>query len=100
MNELGGIMQDLPSPLELLETTQTPDVLVWCIELLTHKARVHLGLVPGKETQDLDQAQLAIDAAAALADLLTGKVGSDVLGELLMHIADLRLSYLQAKGAP
>lgn len=93
-------MQDLPNPLDLLEMTETPDVLVWCVGLLTHKARVHLGLVPGKERQDLEQARLAIDAAAALADLLADKVHADVLGELLMHIADLRLSYLRATGTP
>jgi hypothetical protein len=88
-------MDETVNPVEMFETTPTADVVVWCAGLLTHKARLHLGLMPGREQRDLDQARLAIDAAAKLAELLEGKVHGDVLSELLMHIADLRLNYLE-----
>lgn len=84
------------NPVEMFEMTPTPDLLVWCVGLLTHKARLHLGLIAPREQKDLDQARLAIDAAARLTELLEGKVHGDVLSQLLMHVADLRLNYLDA----
>ncbi|MDR5682584.1 MAG: hypothetical protein QN163_00960 [Armatimonadota bacterium] len=88
--------EETVNPVEMFETTSTADVIVWCVGLLTHKARLHLGLIPGREQKDLEQARLAIDGAARLAELLEGKVHGDVLSELLMHIADLRFNYLDA----
>jgi uncharacterized protein YjaG (DUF416 family) len=64
--------------------------------LLLHQARVYLGLIPGKTQVDLQQARLAIDAAGALADLLQNHLQGDRLTELLMHVADVRLNYLEA----
>ncbi len=87
-------------PLEAFETATVHDVLVWCVGLLVHQARLHLGLVPEKGPKDLDQARLAIDAAGALVELLQGKVPAETFGELLMHIADLRLYYVRLQERP
>jgi hypothetical protein len=89
-------MDETVTPVEMFESTSAAEVVVWCVGLLTHKARLHLGLIPGRQAKDLDQARLSIDAAAQLAEVLEGKVHGDVLTELLMHIADLRLNYLEA----
>jgi hypothetical protein len=87
---------EIANPVEMFETTPAADVVVWCVGLLTHMARLHLGLITARGQRDLDQARLAIDAAGRLTELLEGKVHGDVLSELLMHIADLRLNYLEA----
>ncbi len=86
--------------LEAFETASVHDFLVWCVGLLVHQARLHLGLVHEKGPKDLDQARLAIDAAGALVELLQGKVPADTFGELLMHIADLRLRYVRLQEGP
>ncbi len=79
-----------------LESASAVDVLTWCVMLLAHQARVYLGLIPGKGQVDLEQARLAIDAAGALTDLLQNHLHGDRLSELLMHVADVRLNYLEA----
>ncbi|MCS7173590.1 MAG: hypothetical protein N0A24_09480 [Armatimonadetes bacterium] len=88
-------MEEDLSPLAPLEFAAASEVVAWCAELLVHKARLHLGLYPDKGPTDPDQARLAMDAASALVELLQGKLPGETLGELLMHIADLRLRYLQ-----
>ncbi len=93
-------MKEDLSPLEPLESATASEVVAWCAELLVHKARLHLGLSPESGVKDLEQAQLAIDAASALVELLQGKLPGQTLGELLMHIADLRLRYLQIQQTP
>lgn len=79
-----------------LESASAVDVLTWCVMLLAHQARVYLGLIPGKGQVDLEQARLAIDAAGVLTDLLQNHLHGDRLSELLMHVADVRLNYLEA----
>lgn len=79
-----------------LESASAVDILGWCVMLLAHQARVYLGLIPGKGQVDLEQARLAIDAAGALTDLLQNHLQGDRLSELLMHVADVRLTYLEA----
>ena len=60
----------LPDAMSLIAT---------CISLLANRAWQAMGLVPNPATQSIerhfDEAQLAIDAAAALADLLRPRVG-------------------------
>lgn len=85
------------NPVAALESSPAVDVLTWCVMLLAHQARVYLGLIPGKGPTDLEQAQLAIDAAGALVDLLQKHLQGDRLTELLMHVADLRLAYVEAR---
>jgi hypothetical protein len=84
------------SPVDALESASAADVVTWCVVLLAHHARVYMGLIPGKGRVDLDQARLAIDAAGALTDLLQNHLPGDRLSELLMHVADVRLNYLEA----
>ncbi len=84
------------SPVGALESASAADVVSWCVMLLAHQARVYLGQIPGKGPVDLEQARLAIDAAGALTDLLQNHLHGDRLSELLMHVADLRLNYLEA----
>lgn len=84
------------NPVAALESAPASEVLTWCVMLLVHQARVYLGLIPGKGSSDLGQAQLAIDAAGALVDLLQKHLQGDRLTELLMHVADLRLAYVEA----
>jgi len=87
---------DESNPVAALESASAADVLSWCVMLLAHQARVYLGLIPGKTQVDLEQARLVIDAAGALTDLLQNHLQGDRLTELLMHVADLRLNYLEA----
>ncbi|MDR7395033.1 MAG: hypothetical protein QN196_10860 [Armatimonadota bacterium] len=87
---------DESNPVAALESASAADVLSWCVMLLAHQARVYLGLIPGKTQGDLEQARLVIDAAGALTDLLQNHLQGDRLTELLMHVADLRLNYLEA----
>lgn len=84
------------SPVAALETASAAEVVTWCVMLLAHQARVYMGLLPGKGPVDLAQARLVIDAAGALTDLLQNHLHGDRLTELLMHVADVRLNYLEA----
>jgi len=88
-------MEENLSPLAPLESATASELVAWCAELLVHKARLHLGFSPEEGPPDPDQARLAMDAATALVELLQGKLPGEALGELLMHIADLRLRYLR-----
>ncbi len=88
------------SPVAALEASPATEVVIWCVMLLAHHARLHLGLIPGKSQKDLEQARFAIDAAGALVDLLQHRIHGDRLSELLMHVADLRLRYVEALKAP
>ncbi len=84
------------SPISALEASTATEIVVWCVMFLAHQARLHLGVIPGKGQKDLEQARLAIDAAGALVELLQPHVHGDQLSELLMHVADLRLRYVEA----
>ncbi|MER3456416.1 MAG: hypothetical protein C4303_02560 [candidate division GAL15 bacterium] len=84
------------NPVSALESAPAADVLSWCAALLVHQARVYLGMIPGTGQVNLEHARLAIDAAGALVDLLQNHLQGDRLTELLMHVADLRLAYMEA----
>lgn len=56
-------------------------------------AALHLSLSPPQ----LDQAQLAIDALAALLDGLAGRLGPDAEPQLRDGLTNLRLAYVQLR---
>lgn len=72
-----------------------------CLSVLAAKAWEALGLVPSEATKqierNLDDAQLAIDAAAALADVLRPRVAENERREIENVIATLRLNYVEQK---
>ena len=72
-----------------------------CISLLANKAWQAMGLVPNPATKAIqrqfDEAQLAIDAAAALTDLLRPRVGDRERRELETLVANLRINFVEQK---
>lgn len=72
-----------------------------CITLLANKAWQAMGLVPDPATKTIqrrfEEAQLTIDAAAALADLLRSRVGDQERRELETLIANLRINFVEQK---
>ena len=82
----------LPDAMSLIAT---------CISLLANRAWQAMGLVPNSATQSIerhfDEAQLAIDAAAALADLLRPRVGDRERRELETLVANLRINFVEQK---
>jgi len=107
-----------PTPRENLTSTETHTtesprptgsldtgaLVLTCISLLASKAWEAMGLVPDPATKRLERrmedAQLAIDAAAALADLVRGKLGDAERRELDTLLMNLRLNFVEqrAKG--
>ena len=83
---------DLPDATSLIAT---------CISLLANKAWQAMGLVANPATKTIerqfDEAQLAIDAAAALADLLRPRVGDRERRELETLVANLRINFVEQK---
>ncbi len=79
-------------------------VLVTCISLLASKAWEAMGLVPDPATKRIERvlsdAQLAIDGAAALADLVRAKLGDAERRDLDTLLMNLRLNFVEqrAKG--
>ncbi len=79
-------------------------LVLTCISLLASKAWEAMGLVPDPTTKlierRMEDAQLAIDAAAALADLLREKLGDTDRRELDTLLMNLRLNFVEqrAKG--
>jgi cobalamin biosynthesis Mg chelatase CobN len=73
-----------------------------CLSVLAAKAWEAMGLVPSEATKqierNLDEAQLAIDAAAALAEVLRPRVPETERREIENLIATLRLNYVEQKG--
>jgi hypothetical protein len=84
------------SPLDMILERPTVDVLDWCVAMLVRKARMNLGLDEGTGVRSLAEARLAINAASALCDQLEGAIHADRLGEMLMHLADLRINFVEA----
>jgi hypothetical protein len=72
-----------------------------CFSLLAAKAWEALGLVPNPETKqirrNLDDAQLAIDAAAALAAVIRDKSTDAERRELDTLLANLRINFVEQK---
>jgi hypothetical protein len=84
--------------------TPLPDanaLVTTCIGLLASKAWEALGLLPNPETKkverNLDDAQLAIDAAAALAEVLRSRVSESERREIATLLTNLRLNFVEQK---
>ena len=82
----------------------TNALVLTCISLLASKAWEAMGLVPDPATKRIERvlsdAQLAIDAAAALADLVRATLGDAERRELDTLLMNLRLNFVEqrAKG--
>ncbi|MDQ7828162.1 MAG: DUF1844 domain-containing protein [Armatimonadota bacterium] len=76
-------------------------LVLTCISLLGQKAWAALGLVPdpasGKIERHLEDARLAIDAAAALVEVVRGRVGETDRRELETLLTNLRLNYVEQR---
>ena len=94
----------MTDPESVDERIDAPAVVLTCITLLASKAWEAMGLVPDPVTKQierhLEEAQLAIDAAAALVDLIRGKLQAAERRELETLLTNLRLNYVEqrAKG--
>ncbi|MGH2628371.1 MAG: DUF1844 domain-containing protein [Anaerolineales bacterium] len=77
-------------------------LVLTCISLLASKAWEAMGLIPDPATKRIERrmedAQLAIDAAAALADLLREKLGDTDRRELDTLLMNLRLNFVEQRG--
>lgn len=84
------------------------NLIQWTIAGLAEKAWERMGLVAnpatGKITRDFEDARLAIDAIAALVDLLAPRIEPAGLRHLQALLADLRINYAaqrsRAESAP
>jgi len=76
-------------------------VVLTCVSLLASKAWEAMGLVPSPVTKKierhLEEAQLAIDAAAGLVDLVRGKVGEAERRELDTLLMNLRINFVEQR---
>ncbi len=97
-------MEEQPGP-EPRKDAALPDVtslVATCISLLAGKAWEAMGLVPDSTTRTierkLDDAQLAIDAAAALADLVRPRLSEAERREVEVLVTNLRLNFVEQKG--
>ena len=86
------------------EPAALPDataLVATCMSLLAGKAWEAMGLVPDPSTKKverrLDDAQLAIDAAAALADLVRPRLPDNERREVETLITNLRLNFVEQK---
>lgn len=76
-------------------------LLRWMVGVLAGGAWQNLGLVPHPATKkverNLDDARLAIDAAAALIDQLKPRIDEQERRELDTLLANLRLNFVEQK---
>jgi len=83
---------------------QAPDLVRWCVTLLATSAWQAMGLIADPAThrveRNLDDARLAIDAAAALLDHLRPRLPDAEQREFETLLTNLRLNFVeqQAKG--
>lgn len=88
----GAEAESLPDAMTLVGT---------CLSLLAARAWQAMGLVPDPATKQverkLDDAQLAIDAAAALADIIRPRVAERERREIEALITNLRLNFVEQK---
>ncbi len=87
------------------EGSALPDataLVATCMNLLAGKAWEAMGLVPNPTTKkverNLEDARLAIDAAAALADLVRPRLPENERREIETLITNLRLNFVEQKG--
>lgn len=80
------------------------ELLRWVITVLAGSAWQNLGLVPDPATKkvarNLDDARLAIDAAASLIEHLKPRVDEKEQRELDTLLANLRLNFVEQKTKP
>lgn len=83
---------------------RAPDLVRWCVSLLATSAWQTMGLIPDPSThrveRNLDDARLAIDAAAALLEHLRPRLPDAEQREFDTLLTNLRLNFVeqQAKG--
>lgn len=79
-----------------------PELVRWCVSLLASSAWQALGLVPDPATRkverNLEDARLAIDAAAALVEHLRPRTDDRERRELDNLVATLRLNFVEQAG--
>lgn len=93
-----------PTAAEHAEAPALPDgktLVNTCLTLLAAKAWEAMGLVASSHTKqierNLDDAQLVIDAAAALADVMRARVPDAERREVETLITNLRLNFVEQK---
>jgi hypothetical protein len=83
---------------------RAPDLVRWCVTLLATSAWQAMGLIPDPAThrveRHLDDARLAIDAAAALVEHLRMRLPETEQREFETLLTNLRLNFVeqQTKG--
>jgi len=92
--------RDRAMPLHALETR---DILIWCLGLLAAKAWEGMGLVPnpasGQVGKNLEGAQLAIDAYAAVFGLVREGVEPAPRREMETLLMNLRINFVEKRGS-
>jgi len=92
-NDTQTEMQDQPA--------DVVELLRWIVGVLAGAAWQNLGLVPNPATKkverNLDDARLAIDAAAALIEQLKPRVDEKERRDLDTLLANLRLNFVEQK---
>jgi hypothetical protein len=78
---------------EQIRLLKIEDILLSTVSTLGQLAYAKL------DAKELDQAQLAIDAIAALLPALEGRVGADVLRDFKQLLANLRMSFANTVSA-
>jgi hypothetical protein len=82
-------------------TASAAMLVTTCVSLLAARAWEAMGLIPNSTTKqiekDFDDAQLAIDAAAALAELLRPRVTDSDRREIETLLTNLRLNFVEQK---
>jgi len=90
----GGGPQAIP-----LGALPTADVLVWNMSFLAGKAWQGMGLVPNpitnKVEKNLDEARLAIDAFAAIFDVLRLRIEDQTRREMETLLTNLRINFVE-----
>ncbi|MGQ0548228.1 MAG: DUF1844 domain-containing protein [Armatimonadota bacterium] len=80
---------------------EVTSLVATCISLLAGKAWETMGLVPDPTTRKieskLDDAQLAIDAVAALADLVRPRLSEAERREVEVLVTNLRLNFVEQR---
>ena len=86
-----------------LGALDTADVLVWNLSLLAGKAWQGMGLVPNPATnkveKNLDDARLAIDAFAAIFEVLRVRVEEQTRQEMETLLTNLRINFVEKSSA-
>ena len=86
------------------QLADTVELVRWIIGVLAGSAWQNLGLVPNpaskKVVRNLEDARLAIDAAASLIEHLKPRVDEKERRDLDTLLANLRLNFVEQSGKP